>query len=119
MEMTTLVRLFRLDEIREMMGATEPIEGCMIVMLGTQRKQIAFSNEQPPDDAQWQWFEYETEPHDCLPIFDQKPVYGVLIGDVEPSREVFRLPGCHDKVCQLWRGMRQEGRGRAKVLPPN
>jgi hypothetical protein len=81
MEMVT-VKLFGINEIRDMMGTTMPIEGCMIVQFGLKRKQIAFTNERP-NDAQWLWFEYETEPRDCLPLFEQRPVYGVLLGDVE------------------------------------
>jgi len=79
------VELFGIDEIREMMGATEPIEGCMIARFGLKRKQIAFTSDRP--DAQWLWFEYEIEPRprDCLPLFEQTPVYGVLLGDVEGS----------------------------------
>jgi len=75
------VDLFGIDEIRQMMGATKPIEGCMIVARGTKRGQIAFTNERPPDE--WQWFEYETDKRrDCLPIFtsDKHPrIYGVLV----------------------------------------
>jgi len=74
------VDLFGIDEIREMMGATMPIEGCMIVARGTKRGQIAFTNERPPEE--WQWFEYETDKRrDCLPIFtsDKHPIYGVLV----------------------------------------
>jgi hypothetical protein len=82
MEMVT-VKLFGIEQIRNMMGATEPIEGCMIVQVRLKRKQIAFTNERPDDDVQW--FEYETEPRDCLSLFEQKPVYGVLLGDVEGS----------------------------------
>jgi len=75
------VELFGIDEIREMIGATEPIEGCMIVARGAKRGQIAFTNERPPEE--WQWFEYETDKgRDCLPIFtSEKPIYGVLVTD--------------------------------------
>ena len=78
MEMVT-VDLFGIDEIREMMGATEPIEGCMIVARGAKRGQIAFTNERPPEE--WQWFEYATDKsRDCLPIFTSDyPVYGVIV----------------------------------------
>jgi len=80
------VKLFSIDEIRQMMGTTKPIEGCMIAQFHLQRKQIAFTNEKPDQpDSEWLWFEYETEPRDCLPLFEQGPVYGVLIGDVEGS----------------------------------
>jgi hypothetical protein len=82
-----MIKLFSIEEIRSMMGSTEPIEGCMIVKTdaGWKRKQIAFTNEQP-DDAQWLWFEYQTDPHSryCIPIFHQ-PTYGVILGDVEGS----------------------------------
>ena len=73
------VELFGIDEIREMMGATEPIEGCMIVARGPKRGQIAFTNERPPEE--WRWFEYETDKRrDCLPIFTSDyPVYGVIV----------------------------------------
>jgi len=73
------VELFGIDQIREMMGATEPVAGCMIVARGTKRGQIAFTNERPPEE--WQWFEYETDNRrDCLPIFTSDyPVYGVLV----------------------------------------
>jgi len=79
------VRLFGTDEIREMVGTTKPIDGCMIARFGLKRKQIAFTTERP--DAEWLWFEYEIEPRprDCLPLFEQTPVYGVLLGDVESS----------------------------------
>jgi hypothetical protein len=80
MEMVT-VELFGIDEIREMMGSTEPIEGCMIFARGAKRGQIAFTNERPPEE--WLWFEYETDNRrDCFPIFtSEKPIYGVLVSD--------------------------------------
>jgi hypothetical protein len=73
------VELFGIDEIREMMGTTKPIDGCMIVARGPKRGQIAFTNERPPEE--WQWFEYETDKRrDCLPIFtSDAPVYGVIV----------------------------------------
>ncbi len=74
------VDLFGIDEIREMMGSVEPIDGCMIVARGTKRGQIAFTNERPPEE--WQWFEYEADKRrDCLPIFTSEKIYGVLVSD--------------------------------------
>jgi hypothetical protein len=77
-----MVRLFGLDDVRKMMGATEPIEGCVIVEVNLQPMQVAFVNERPSDD--WKWFEYEYEPQNpaCVPLFSQLPVYGVFLGPV-------------------------------------
>jgi hypothetical protein len=81
MEMIT-VRLFEIDEIRDLMGTTEPIDGCLLVEVNWQPMQVAFTMTQPPDD--WKWFEYEYEPQNpaCLPLFTQSPVYGVFLGPV-------------------------------------
>jgi hypothetical protein len=80
--MTTLVRLFRLDEIREMMGATEPIEGCMIVEVNLQLMQVAFTTEQPAEDMKYFQYDYDPRNTACIPLFDQTPVYGVFLGPV-------------------------------------
>ena len=66
-----------------MMGANEPIEGCLIVEVNLQLMQVAFTTERPSDD-EWKWFEYEGEydPRACLPLFNQRPVYGVFLGPV-------------------------------------
>jgi len=79
-----MVRLFSIEEIRNMMGATEPIEGCAIVEVNLQLMQVAFTTERPSDDG-WKWFEYEGEydPRACLPLFNQRPVYGVFLGPVQ------------------------------------
>jgi hypothetical protein len=81
MEMVT-VKLFGIEQIREMMGSTEPIEGCVIVEVNLQLMQVAFTTEQPP--AEWKYFEYEYDPRDtaCIPLFMQTPVYGVFLGPV-------------------------------------
>ena len=79
-----MVRLFGLDEVRKIMGGTQPVEGCVIVDVNMQPMQVAFTNERPPDD--WKWFEYEYEPQNraCVPLFaqNQLPVYGVFLGPV-------------------------------------
>jgi hypothetical protein len=82
-EEETMLRLFGLEEIRNMMGATEPIEGCLVVEVNLQPMQVAFTTERPSDD-EWKWFEYEGEydPRACLPLFNQRPVYGVFLGPV-------------------------------------
>ena len=66
-----------------MMGANEPIEGCLIVEVNLQLMQVAFTTERPSDD-EWKWFEYEGEydPRACIPLFAQSPVYGVFLGPV-------------------------------------
>jgi hypothetical protein len=78
-----MLKLFGLEEIRSMMGANEPIEGCLIVEVNLQKMQVAFTTERPSDD-EWKWFEYEGEydPRACLPLFNQRPVYGVFLGSV-------------------------------------
>jgi len=77
-----MLRLFGLEEIRNMMGATEPIEGCLVVEVNLQPMQVAFTTEQPSDDMKF--FEYagEYDPRACLPLFNQRPVYGVFLGPV-------------------------------------
>jgi len=77
-----MVKLFSLDEIREMLGSVEPREGCMVIEVNMQPMQVAFTTEQPP--AEWKWFEYEGQydPRACIPLFDSKPVYGVFLGPV-------------------------------------
>ncbi len=78
-----MLKLFGLDEIRSMMGSAEPIDGCLIVEVNLQPMQVAFTTEQPPAD--WKYFEYEYDPRDtaCLPLFEQRPVYGVFLGPVQ------------------------------------
>jgi hypothetical protein len=77
-----MVNLFGIDEIREMMGTTKPIDGCLVVEVNLQPMQVAFTTEKPEND--WKWFEYEYDPQDpaCLPLFTQSPVYGVFLGPV-------------------------------------
>jgi len=79
-----MLRLFGLEEIRNMMGATEPIEGCLVVEVNLQPMQVAFTTEQPP--AEWKSFQYtgEYDPRACIPLFTQtqRPVYGVFLGSV-------------------------------------
>ena len=81
-EEETMVKLFSIEEIREMMGANEPIEGCLIVEVNLQQMQVAFTTEQPP--AEWKSFQYtgEYDPRACIPLFAQSPVYGVFLGPV-------------------------------------
>ena len=76
-----MVRLFSVEDIRAMMGAAAPIEGCLIVEVNLQLMQVAFTTEQPP--AEWKYFEYEYDPSDtaCIPLFVQT-VYGVFLGPV-------------------------------------
>ena len=80
-----MLKLFGLEEIRSMMGANEPIDGCLIVEVNLQLMQVAFTTERPSDD-EWKWFEYEGEydPRACIPLFTQtqRPVYGVFLGPV-------------------------------------
>ena len=78
-----MLKLWSLEEIRSMVGANEPIEGCLIVEANLQLMQVAFTTERPSDD-EWKWFEYEGEydPRACLPLFNQRPVYGVFLGPV-------------------------------------
>jgi hypothetical protein len=80
--MTMVAKLFSVEEIRSMMGSQEPIEGCMIVEVNLQPMQVAFTTEQPP--AEWKSFQYtgEYDPRGCLPLFNQRPVYGVFLGPV-------------------------------------
>ena len=77
-----VAKLFSVEEIRSMMGSQEPIEGCMIVEVNLQPMQVAFTTEQPP--AEWKSFQYtgEYDPRGCLPLFNQRPVYGVFLGPV-------------------------------------
>jgi len=77
-----VAKLFSVEEIRSMMGSQEPIEGCMIVEVNLQPMQVAFATEQPP--AEWKSFQYtgEYDPRGCLPLFNQRPVYGVFLGPV-------------------------------------
>ena len=79
-----MLKLFGLEEIRSMMGANEPIEGCLIVEVNLQPMQVAFTTEQPP--AEWKSFQYtgEYDPRACIPLFTQtqRPVYGVFLGPV-------------------------------------
>jgi hypothetical protein len=79
---TRMLKLWSLEEIRQMMGANEPIEGCLIVEVNMQKMQVAFTTEQPP--AEWKSFEYagEYDPRSCIPLFAQ-PVYGVFLGSVQ------------------------------------
>jgi len=78
-----MVRLFSIEEIRSMIGAESPIDGCLIAEVNLQPMQVAFTTERPSDD-EWKWFEYEGEydPRACLPLFNQRPVYGVFLGPV-------------------------------------
>jgi hypothetical protein len=79
-----MLRLWSLEEIRSMMGANEPIDGCLIVEVNLQQMQVAFTTEQPP--AEWKSFQYtgEYDPRACIPLFTQtqRPVYGVFLGPV-------------------------------------
>jgi len=77
-----MLKLFELEDIKRMMGSVEPREGCMVVEVNMQPMQVAFTTEQPP--AEWKWFEYEGEydPRACLPLFNQRPLYGVFLGPV-------------------------------------
>jgi hypothetical protein len=82
-EEETMLKLFELEDIKQMMGSVEPVEGCMVIEVNLQPMQVAFTTEQPP--AEWKWFEYEGEydPRACIPLFDSKPVYGVFLGPVQ------------------------------------
>ena len=78
-----MVKLFSIEEIRSMIGAETPIEGCLVVEVNLQLMQVAFTTEQPP--AEWKSFEYggEYDPRACVPLFDlPQPVYGVFLGPV-------------------------------------
>jgi hypothetical protein len=77
-----MLKLWSVEEIRNMIGAEAPIEGCMVVEVNLQLMQVAFTTEQPP--AEWKYFEYEYDPRDtaCIPLFVQPPVYGVFLGPV-------------------------------------
>jgi len=79
-----MLRLWSLEEIRSMMGANEPIEGCLVVEVNLQPMQVAFTTEKPEEDLNWKYFQYEGEydPRACLPLFNQRPVYGVFLGPV-------------------------------------
>jgi hypothetical protein len=78
-----MVKLFSIEEIRSLMGAESPIEGCLVVEVNLQLMQVAFTSEQPP--AEWKWFEYEGkyDPRACIPLFElTQPIYGVFLGPV-------------------------------------
>jgi hypothetical protein len=79
---TRMLKLWSLEEIRSMIGAEAPIEGCLIVEVNLQLMQVAFTTEKPENE--WKWFEYEYDPQNpaCLPLFTQTPVYGVFLGSV-------------------------------------
>jgi hypothetical protein len=76
-----MVKLFSIEEIREMMGATEPIEGCLVVEVNFQRMQVAFTNERPSEEMKFFEYEGEYDPRACIPLFAQS-VYGVFLGPV-------------------------------------
>ncbi len=80
-----MVRLFSIEEIRDMMGTNEPVDGCLIVEVDLQPMQVAFTAEQPAEDMKY--FQYEYDPHDtaCIPLFTQNqfPIYGVFLGPVQ------------------------------------
>ena len=78
-----MLKLFGLEEIRNMMGATEPIEGCLIVEVNLQTMQVAFTTEQPAEDMKYFQYEGEYDPRACIPLFAQSPVYGVFLGPVQ------------------------------------
>ena len=65
-----------------MIGSETPIEGCLILEVNLQPMQVAFTTEHPSDDMKF--FEYggEYDPRACLPLFNQRPVYGVFLGPV-------------------------------------
>ena len=77
-----MLKLWSLEEIRSMIGSESPIDGCLIVEVHLQLMQVAFTTEKPENE--WKWFEYEGEydPHACIPLFAQSPVYGVFLGPV-------------------------------------
>jgi hypothetical protein len=77
-----MVKLFSIEEIREIMGATEPIEGCLVVEVNFQRMQVAFTNERPSEEMKFFEYEGEYDPRACIPLFAQSPVYGVFLGPV-------------------------------------
>jgi hypothetical protein len=81
-----MMKLFSIEEIRSMMGSTEPIEGCLIVEVNLQLMQVAFTTERPPAECEWRYFEYEGEydPRACIPLFAaQSTVYGVFLGPAQ------------------------------------
>jgi hypothetical protein len=78
-----MLKLWSLEEIRSMIGAESPIDGCLIAEVNLQPMQVAFTTEQPSDDMKF--FEYggEYDPRACVPLFDlPQPVYGVFLGPV-------------------------------------
>jgi hypothetical protein len=79
-----MLKLWSLEEIRSMIGAESPIDGCLIAEVNLQPMQVAFTTEQPAEDMKY--FQYEYDPHDtaCIPLFAQNqfPVYGVFLGPV-------------------------------------
>jgi len=78
-----MLRLFGLEEIRNMMGATEPIEGCLVVEVNLQPMQVAFTTEQPAEDMKYFQYAGEYDPRACVPLFAMSlPLYGVFIGPV-------------------------------------
>ena len=78
-----MLKLWSLEEIRSMIGAESPIDGCLIAEVNLQPMQVAFTTEQPSADMKF--FEYggEYDPRACVPLFDlPQPVYGVFLGPV-------------------------------------
>jgi hypothetical protein len=78
-----MVKLFSIDEIRDMMGSVEPIEGCLVVEVNLQPMQVAFTTEKPAEDMKYFQYEGEYDPRACIPLFAQSPVYGVFLGPVQ------------------------------------
>jgi hypothetical protein len=78
-----MLKLWSLEEIRPMMGATETVEGCLVVEVNLQPMQVAFTDEQPAEDMKYFQYEGEYDPRACIPLFDlTRPVYGVFLGPV-------------------------------------
>jgi len=78
-----MLKLFGLEDISQMMGANEPINGCLIVEVNLQQMQVAFTTEPPAEDMKYFQYEGEYDPCACIPLFDlPQPVYGVFLGPV-------------------------------------
>ena len=81
-----MLKLWSLEEIRSMMGAESPIEGCLVVESNLQPMQVAFTNQQPADDMKYFQYEGQFDPRACIPLFElTQPIYGVFLG---PARGV-------------------------------
>ena len=78
-----MLKLWSLEEIRSMIGAESPIDGCLIAEVNLQPMQVAFTTEQPAEDMKYFQYEGEYDPRACIPLFDlPRPVYGVFLGPV-------------------------------------